>query len=96
MLQLLADKKKFPKLKEIVVAGHSSGAQFAQRYAAANRIDHLLLSPELFVKATGGGIWRLGTWGGKNGTLWPHYGTVTTATDTASDHAAIYADLTPT
>ena len=39
LLSMLADKEKFPKLKEIVVAGHSSGAQFAQRYAASNRID---------------------------------------------------------
>lgn len=39
LLTLLANKEKFPKLKEIVLTGHSSGAQFAQRYAAANRID---------------------------------------------------------
>ena len=60
---------------------------------AGNRIDYLLLSPALFKKATGGGIWRLGAWGGVNGTLWPHYDTVTKATDAASDHAAIYADV---
>jgi endonuclease/exonuclease/phosphatase family metal-dependent hydrolase len=60
---------------------------------ASNRIDYLLLSPALFKKATGGGIWRLGAWGGVNGTLWPHYDTVTKATDAASDHAAIYADV---
>ena len=63
---------------------------------ASNRIDYLLLSPALFKKATGGGIWRLGAWGGVNGTLWPHYDTVTKATDAASDHAAIYADVSLT
>ena len=42
---------------------------------AANSIDYLLLSPALFAKATGGGIWRMGAWGGVNGTLWPHYDT---------------------
>ena len=60
---------------------------------ASNRIDYVLLSPALFKKVTGGGIWRLGAWGGVNGTLWPHYDTVTKATDAASDHAAIYADV---
>ena len=60
---------------------------------AANKIDYLLLSPALYAKATGGGIFRRGAWGGKNGTLWEHYETLTKAADAASDHAAIYADL---
>jgi hypothetical protein len=60
---------------------------------AADRIDYILLSPALFAKATGGGIFRMGAWGGKDGTLWPHYDTLTKATDAASDHAAIYADI---
>jgi endonuclease/exonuclease/phosphatase family metal-dependent hydrolase len=63
---------------------------------AANRIDYLLLSPALFAKATGGGIFRMGAWGGVHGTLWPHYDTVTKATAAASDHAALYADLSLT
>jgi endonuclease/exonuclease/phosphatase family metal-dependent hydrolase len=63
---------------------------------AAQHIDYILLSPALYAKATGGGIWRLGAWGGANGTLWPHYVTVTEANDAASDHAAVYADLTLT
>jgi endonuclease/exonuclease/phosphatase family metal-dependent hydrolase len=60
---------------------------------ASNRIDYLLLSPALFAKASGGGLYRMGAWGGANGTLWPHYDTVTKPTDAASDHAAIYADV---
>jgi hypothetical protein len=31
--------------------------------------------------------------GGKNGTLFPHYATITSPVEAASDHAAIYADL---
>ena len=31
---------------------------------AANQIDYILLSPALFAKATGGGICRMGAWGG--------------------------------
>ncbi len=45
---------------------------------------------------TDGGTFRTGGWGGKNGTLWPHYDTITKVTDAASDHAAIYADLSLT
>jgi endonuclease/exonuclease/phosphatase family metal-dependent hydrolase len=63
---------------------------------AANHIDYILLSPALFGKATGGGIFRMGAWGGVNGTLWPHYDTVTKVADAASDHAALFADLTLT
>jgi hypothetical protein len=48
---------------------------------AANRIGYLLLSPALFAKAAGGGIWRLGAWGGVHGTPWPHYDTVTKPSD---------------
>ena len=50
----------------------------------------------LYAKVTGGGIYRMGAWGGKNGTLWPHYDTLTKAIDAASDHCAIYADITLT
>ena len=31
---------------------------------AANQIDYILLSPALFAKTTGGGIYRMGAWGG--------------------------------
>jgi len=60
---------------------------------ASNKIDYILLSPALFDRVSGGGIFRMGAWGGKNGTLWPHYDTLTRAVDAASDHSAIYADL---
>lgn len=60
---------------------------------AANKIDYILLSPALYHRVTGGGIFRKGVWGGKNGTLFPHYETMTTDVQAASDHAAIYADI---
>ena len=53
----------------------------------------MLLSPALFDRVTGGGVWRLGVWGGTNGDLFPHHDTITTAVHAASDHAALYADL---
>lgn len=41
LVRAFADKNRFPNIQEIVVAGHSAGGQFVQRYAAANRIDPL-------------------------------------------------------
>ncbi|MER7004276.1 endonuclease/exonuclease/phosphatase family protein [Dactylosporangium sp. NPDC000555] len=60
---------------------------------ARNKLDYVLLSPALFAAATGGGIERRGVWGGRNGVLWPVYGTMTRAVHAGSDHAAIYADI---
>jgi endonuclease/exonuclease/phosphatase family metal-dependent hydrolase len=60
---------------------------------ASNKIDYLLLSPALFERVQGGGIFRKGVWGGKNGTLFPHYEEMTKAIHAASDHAAIWADI---
>lgn len=59
----------------------------------SNKIDYILLSPALFVKVSAGGIFRQGVWGGKNGTLFPHYPEITKAAEAASDHAAIWAEL---
>jgi endonuclease/exonuclease/phosphatase family metal-dependent hydrolase len=60
---------------------------------APNKIDYVLLSPTLYARATGGGIFRKGVWGGRRGTLWPIYDTMTKAVHAGSDHAAIYADI---
>jgi endonuclease/exonuclease/phosphatase family metal-dependent hydrolase len=59
----------------------------------SGKIDYILLSPVLFDRVKGGGIDRRGVWGGKNGTLWPHFPEITKASQAASDHAAIWADL---
>lgn len=58
----------------------------------SQKIDYLLLSPDLFARTESGGIFRLGIWGGKNGTLFPHYPEITKASEAASDHAAIWAE----
>jgi endonuclease/exonuclease/phosphatase family metal-dependent hydrolase len=60
----------------------------------SQKIDYVLLSPALFARVTGGKIFRKGVWGGKHGTLFPHFPTITTSVEAASDHAAIYADIT--
>ena len=38
LLRRLADKKIFPNLTSVVVAGHSAGGQFVSRYEMANRV----------------------------------------------------------
>jgi pimeloyl-ACP methyl ester carboxylesterase len=45
IVERLADRTRFPKMREIVVAGHSAGGQLAQRYAIAAR------SPEIVAKS---------------------------------------------
>jgi pimeloyl-ACP methyl ester carboxylesterase len=38
IIRRLADKKRFPRLTKIVVAGHSAGGQFAARYGIASKV----------------------------------------------------------
>lgn len=58
------------------------------------KIDYVLLSPALYARATGGGIFRKGVWRGpRTENPWPIYDTLTAEVHAASDHAAIYADI---
>jgi len=50
-LRLLAKKTVFPNMKAIVVAGHSAGGQFANRYAMANKVHDTLGVPVRYVVA---------------------------------------------
>ncbi len=65
---------------------HGNGAKSA-------KFDYILMSPRLCSRVIQGGIERRGVWGGKNGTLFPHLDTMKHATDAASDHAALWADI---
>ncbi len=59
-----------------------------------DKIDYVLLSPDLFARATGGGVFRMGVWRGpRTKNPWDIYDTLTEEKHQASDHAAIYADL---
>jgi endonuclease/exonuclease/phosphatase family metal-dependent hydrolase len=58
---------------------------------ASNRIDYLLLSPDLTDKVTAGGIFRKGVFSASH--RWPVFDTVTTKIAQASDHAAIWAEI---
>jgi len=59
LITQLADRQHFPNLREIIIAGHSGGAQVAQRYAVAShngdalahdgiRVRFLLSSPSTY------------------------------------------------
>ena len=61
--------------------------------APSDKIDYILLSPALFATVRQGGVFRMGVWGGKNGTLWPHFPELKSDKDAASDHAALWVEL---
>jgi pimeloyl-ACP methyl ester carboxylesterase len=42
LVRKLADKKVFPNLTRVVIAGHSAGGQFAARYVMTNRVHGTL------------------------------------------------------
>jgi endonuclease/exonuclease/phosphatase family metal-dependent hydrolase len=58
-----------------------------------DKIDYILLSPALFKRVLGGGIFRDGVWGGTDGKLFPHFPEITKPSEAASDHAAIWCEL---
>lgn len=51
ILRRLAQRDTFPNLKAIVVAGHSAGGQFVNRYEMSNRIHQTLGVPVKYVVA---------------------------------------------
>jgi hypothetical protein len=62
LLQVIDNRAIFPALKEIVVAGHSAGGQFVQRYAATNRLDGKLTVPLRYVVANPSSYLYLESW----------------------------------
>jgi endonuclease/exonuclease/phosphatase family metal-dependent hydrolase len=61
--------------------------------AQSQKIDYILMSPELSDVVVKSGVERRGVWGGVNGTLFPHFPEILTRKDAASDHAALWVDL---
>jgi endonuclease/exonuclease/phosphatase family metal-dependent hydrolase len=64
-----------------------------------NRLDYILLSPELAAKAGAGGVFRKGLWGNPKNIhppapdLWTIYPEIESGKNAASDHAAIWVEL---
>ena len=61
----------------------------------ANRLDYILVSPELAALATAGGINRRGLWGNpkKPPTKWDVVPPITRSVHAASDHAAVWVEF---
>ncbi|WP_422857749.1 endonuclease/exonuclease/phosphatase family protein [Flagellimonas sp. S174] len=56
-----------------------------------NKIDYLLLSPDLFARVTASGLFRKGAWPGSRPKRWTVYPTLTRKVHVASDHHVIWA-----
>ena len=57
------------------------------------KLDYIIMSPQLASRVLLGGIERRGVWGGKHGTLFPHFPEIKEPKDVASDHAALWVDF---
>jgi endonuclease/exonuclease/phosphatase family metal-dependent hydrolase len=90
------DLDAFGELFDPKDADHERPGSF-QSCTISNRLDYILLSPELAEKVTGGGVFRKGLWGlpanRKPPRLWSVYPEITAARHAASDHAAVFVDL---
>ncbi len=68
-----------------------------QSCSLSNRLDYLLMSPELAERLTDGGVFRKGLWGNPGNVnpprLWSVYPEITAARHAASDHGAVWVDL---
>ena len=58
-----------------------------------DKIDYILLSPALYERVTGGGLWRKGVWGPNKSPLWEVYPEMKAPLHAGSDHACLFADL---
>jgi endonuclease/exonuclease/phosphatase family metal-dependent hydrolase len=58
-----------------------------------NKIDYILLSPNLFDKIIACGIFRKGAWAGKQRPKWEMYPELTEEIHAASDHHAVWCEI---
>ena len=58
-----------------------------------NKIDYILVSPDLFSKVKDGGIFRKGAWPGVRPKKWDTFPELKKPIQAASDHQAIWADI---
>jgi len=91
----LEDASEHPKFTdfEFKVSNGNRGIGTYDLGNDSHKIDYLLLSPALFSRMTGGGLFRKGAWPGSNPRRWDVYDTLTRKLHAASDHHAIFADI---
>jgi endonuclease/exonuclease/phosphatase family metal-dependent hydrolase len=68
-----------------------------QSCSLRNRLDYVLVSPELAAKITAGGVCRKGLWGTPTNQTpprdWTIFPEITRSLEAASDHAAVWVDI---
>jgi endonuclease/exonuclease/phosphatase family metal-dependent hydrolase len=88
-----------PLVDTATLPGFDSGPRPGtfQSCGLTNRLDYILVSPELAAKVTAGGVFRKGLWGTPTNVNPPHdwtiYPEITRSLHGASDHAAVWIDL---
>ncbi|MEV4136889.1 endonuclease/exonuclease/phosphatase family protein [Dactylosporangium sp. NPDC049742] len=86
----------FSQLYDPLDRDHERPGSF-QSCTIGNRLDYILLSPELAARVTGGGVFRRGLWGTpsnvKRPRLWDAYPEITSARHAASDHGAVWVEV---
>jgi endonuclease/exonuclease/phosphatase family metal-dependent hydrolase len=60
---------------------------------SSNKIDFLLLSPDLFDRVSGGSVFRMAMWPGSRPRRWDTLLELEREADAGSDHAAVWVDL---
>lgn len=60
---------------------------------ASNKIDYMLLSPNLFQRVNGAGVFRKGMWPGVRPARWEVYDELKQKVHAGSDHACLYVDV---
>jgi endonuclease/exonuclease/phosphatase family metal-dependent hydrolase len=87
---------KFAGLFDVKDAEKERPGSF-QSCSLTNRLDYILLSPELAERVADGGVFRKGLWGNPKNvnppTRWSVYPEITASRHAASDHAMIWVDL---
>ena len=63
------------------------------RSGEKEKIDYILLSPALYERVKGGGVWRKGVWGPNKKPAWEVYPEMKQPYHAASDHACVWCDL---
>lgn len=58
-----------------------------------DKIDYILLTPALFARISGAGVFRMGAWPGSRPKRWPVYPELQRKIHAASDHHAIWVDI---
>ncbi|MET7397727.1 endonuclease/exonuclease/phosphatase family protein [Dactylosporangium sp. NPDC005572] len=90
------DLDAFTGLYDAKDTDHERPGSF-QSCTLGNRLDYILLSPELAERVTAGGVFRKGLWGTpsnkKPPSHWTVYEDLTAARHGASDHAAVWVDV---